>query len=240
METFLIETAQNISISQQVAGLGERMLAYLIDLVVLAMYLIVAFYTLFESEAIGDNYWLILVIYLPVMLYSLLMETFFNGQTLGKLALNIRVALLDGGRPRFSHYLIRWLLSVIDISLSSGGVAILTIMINGKGQRLGDIAAGTAVIKEKIYLPPSISQFSRTEVDEQYQPVFAEAALLSDNDVRKVREIFYKAKRESQHHLIVKLHQRLTTMLNLQTDMKPIEFVETLLKDYNYFAQRQG
>lgn len=240
METFQIETAQNINISQKVAGLGERMLAYLIDILVLLMYIILISYSILKTKVAEDNYWLIMVFFLPVLLYSLLMETFFNGQTLGKMAANIRVVKLDGSRPRFSHFIIRWLLSIIDISISSGGVALLTIMLNSKGQRLGDIAAGTTVIKEKIYLPPGISQFSRTEVEETYQPVYPEVALLSDKDARKVREIFYKAKRESQHHLIVKLHEKLISLLHIQTDKKPIEFVETVLRDYNYFAQRQG
>lgn len=240
METFQIETAQNISIVQQVAGLGERMLAYVVDLLVLIMYIIVVSYSIVETGVGTDNYWLITVLFLPVLLYSLLMETFFNGQTLGKMSVNIRVVKLDGERPRFSHYLMRWLLSIIDISISTGGVAVLSILLSGKGQRLGDLAAGTTVIKEKIYLPPGISQFSRTDVNEDYQPVFSEVALLSDKDARKVREIFYKAKRESQHYLIVKLHEKLVSLLHIQTEMKPIEFVETVLRDYNYFAQRQG
>lgn len=240
METFQIETAQNINISQQVAGLGERILAYLIDIIVLALYIILAIYSVMATKVAEDNFWALALFNLPVFFFSLLMETFFNGQTFGKMAVNIRVVKLDGSRPRFSHYIMRWLLSIIDISISSGGVAVLTIMMNGKGQRLGDIAAGTTVIKEKVYMPPGLSQFSRTQVEETYQPVYPEVALLSDKDARKVREIFFKAKRESQHHLIVKLHEKLVSLLNIQTDKKPIEFIETVLRDYNYFAQRQG
>ncbi|MDT8415843.1 MAG: RDD family protein [Flavobacteriaceae bacterium] len=241
MDSFQIETAQNIQISQQVAGIGDRVLAFIIDILVIFIYYLVFVYFIIINMGgnFSDHYWLIFVLTLPIMLYSLLLETFFNGQTVGKMALNIRVVKRDGTQPAFSNYLIRWLLRILDILLSSGGLAVLMIMVGGKGQRLGDLAAGTAVIKEGLYRPPSLEKFSKIVPDSNYQPVFLEVGGLKDQDARNIRKIYYNAKAKGNHNVIVKLHHKITEMLQIKTDMKPIDFVETILTDYQYFSERE-
>jgi len=150
MDNFQIETAQNISIEQNAAGIGERILAYIVDLAIIIIYMVLSGLTMAGLDGDGGTTWMYyLVLGLPSFLYYLLWEIFWNGQTPGKAALKIRVVKKDGTRPEFSNYLVRWLLRFIDITLTSGGVAVVTILLNGKGQRLGDIAAGTTVISEK-------------------------------------------------------------------------------------------
>ena len=151
MDNFQIETAQNISITQNAAGVGERILAYLIDGLIMLSYAIVIVFIIGSLNLTGGEEWMyVLVIGLPLFMYFLLWEIFWNGRTPGKAALDLRVVKMDGSKPAFSNYLVRWLLRVIDITVSSGSVAVVTILINGKGQRLGDLAAGTTVISEKI------------------------------------------------------------------------------------------
>ena len=65
----------------------------------------------------GEEWMFILVIGLPLFLYFLLWEAFWNGRTPGKAALDLRVVKLDGSKPAFSNYLIRWLLRIIDITV---------------------------------------------------------------------------------------------------------------------------
>ncbi|HSJ12595.1 MAG TPA: RDD family protein, partial [Gillisia sp.] len=145
MDNYQIETAQNIGIKQNVAGIGDRILAFIIDALILIGYAILASFGIAGLGLDGGQLWVYyLIIGLPVFLYHLIWEIFNNGKSPGKAALNIKVARLDGSRPGFGQYIIRWLLRLIDISISSGGVAIVTILLNGKGQRLGDLAAGTA------------------------------------------------------------------------------------------------
>ena len=151
MDNFQIETAQNVTIKQQVAPLSTRIGAFLIDLLIITGYYILI---LLIMNALGFSLNESLYVYyallsLPVFFYSLLFETLMNGQTPGKYLSKIRVTKIDGSKPTFGSYLIRWVLRLIDISLASGSVALLTILLNGKGQRLGDLAAGTTVISEK-------------------------------------------------------------------------------------------
>jgi uncharacterized RDD family membrane protein YckC len=150
MDNFQIETAQNIGIHQNVAGIGDRILAFLLDLAIIIAYIILTSFAIAGLGLEGGSLWVYyLVIGLPVFLYYLVWETFNRGQSPGKAAMKLRVVKLDGSRPQFSQYIIRWLLRIVDISLSSGGVAVVTILFSGKGQRLGDLAAGTTVISEK-------------------------------------------------------------------------------------------
>ena len=76
--------------------------------------------------------------------------------------------------------MLRWVFRLIDISISSGAVAVISIIASKRMQRLGDMAAGTTVIKlEKAVTLKQISEF---ETPEEYQVVFQQAALLSDKD----------------------------------------------------------
>ena len=99
MDNFQIETAQNISIHQNAAGVGERILAFLIDLVLQVFYLIAVNFLLQGLDLDSGQQWVyILVMGLPLFLYALLWETFWNGQSPGKALLQIRVVKIDGSK----------------------------------------------------------------------------------------------------------------------------------------------
>ena len=150
MEQFQIETAQNITINQNTSHLGERMLAYIIDTFIIVVYTILMFVFLASLDIdMGDQWAFYLILSLPAFLYYLLFETLMDGKTIGKGAMNLRVVKLDGSKPNFGNYFVRWALRIIDVGITSGGAAVLTILVRGKGQRIGDIAAGTTVISEK-------------------------------------------------------------------------------------------
>src|SRR5690554_3931672 len=133
MDNFQIETAQNVNILQNVAGVGERILAFLIDGLVMGLYIFLIIFV-FSNLELGDDYLMIfgMAIGLPIFLYHLLWEMLWNGQSPGKAAMGLRVVKLDGTKPAFSNYLIRWLLRVVDISVTSGSLALVTILLNGK------------------------------------------------------------------------------------------------------------
>lgn len=237
MDNFQIETAQNIGIQQKVAGIGDRILAFLID-----TFLLVA-YGILTSLAIaglgmeeGDLWVYYLIVGLPIFLYYLLFESFNNGKTPGKAALNIRVVKLDGSRPRFSQFLVRWLLRLIDITLASGSIAVVTILLNGKGQRLGDMAAGTTVISEKKQL--GLSQTIMVDVPESYIPKYPQVSLLKDKDIQNIKNLYQNAKRDGNHKVILSLSNKISELLEVEPKETPSEFVKTILRDFNYYTQR--
>ncbi|SFS29979.1 RDD family protein [Lutibacter maritimus] len=237
MDNFHIETAQNVTIQQNVANLSTRIGSFLIDMFIVGGYYLIIYLILDSLNLISGELYLIYgLLSLPVFFYSLLFETLMNGQSPGKYVNKIRVTKLDGSKPTFSNFLIRWMLRIIDISMASGSIALLTILLNGKGQRLGDIAAGTTVISEKKFI--SINDTVAVDIPEEYQPTFPQVTVLTDKDIQTIKELYLKAKRKGNHNIIVKIHQKIVDLTGIQTDLKPIDFVDIVIKDYNYFTQQ--
>ena len=236
MEEFQIETAQNVGIHQNVANLGDRLLAYIIDSLVIFAYTVAVIMLLISLELdFGDLWALYLLVSLPAFLYYVLLETFWNGQTVGKNAMKIRVVKIDGSKPTFANYFVRWILRIIDVVLTTGGLAVLTILIRGNGQRIGDIAAGTTVIskKQKITIHDTILK----EVPLDYVPTYSQVTLFKDSEMQTIKNLFDTAKMRGQHNIILSLKNRLVEVMQVKPEEKPIVFVETVIKDYNYYTQ---
>ena len=238
MDNFQIETAQNISINQNVAHITTRIGSYLIDaLFIIGYYIILIFVMGMLNMAPSMKYMSIyMLLGLPAFFYSLLFEVLMNGQTPGKYFNNIRVVKIDGSKPTFGSYLIRWLLRIIDFTLAGGSVAVLTILLNGKGQRLGDLAASTTVISEKkrITLKDTIAN----DIDDNYTPVYSQVTLLTDSDIHTIKKVYNDAKKKRNHQVIMKLHIKVKELTNITTDQNPMDFIDTVIKDYLYFAQQ--
>jgi len=237
MEQFQIETAQNISIDQNTAHLGDRMLAFLIDTLILVIYYVLMIWFLLALDVDpGDQWAMYMIIGLPAFLYYLLLETFMDGKTIGKSFMKLRVVKLDGTKAGFSSYFVRWILRIIDVSISSGGIAVFTILIRGKGQRVGDIAAGTTVISEKkrIFLKDTLLR----ELPEDYSPKFPQVTVFKDKEMQTIKNLYDSAKRNGNHNVVVSLSNRIKKVTEITTDLQPIEFVAIVIKDYSYYTQQ--
>jgi len=238
MDNFNIETAQNVTIQQNVASLYNRIGAFLLDMLIIGGYYIIIMLLLMalDYQPSENIYVFYSLLSLPVFFYSLLFETLMNGQTPGKYFSKIRVTKIDGSKPTFGNYLIRWVLRLIDISLASGSVAVLTILLNGKGQRLGDLAAGTTVISEIKRV--TINDTLVVDLPKDYKPTFSQVTLLSDKDMQTIKSLYLKAKKSGNHKTILKLHLKIIELTGIKTEMQPISFIDLIIKDYNYFTQQ--
>ena len=238
MDNFQIETAQNVSIQQNVASISTRIGSFLIDMLIIVGYYVIALLIMNALDLpMSMDLWVVyLLLGLPVFFYNLLFEVLMNGQSPGKYVNKIRVVKIDGSKPTFGSYVLRWMLRLIDISLASGSVALLTILLNGKGQRLGDIAAGTTVITEKKRI--TIEDTLVADIPLDYIPTFPQVTMLSDTDIQTIKELFRNAKRKGNYGVIVKLHDKIIGITDIKTELKPIEFVDIVIKDYNYYTQQ--
>lgn len=236
MDDFQIESAQNVTIQQNAANLWDRILAFLIDLIIIIAYAVLTSIAMNGLGLQRADFWVYsLIIGLPIFLYHLFFETFWDGQSLGKAALKIRVVKLDGATPSFSDYLIRWLLRFVDISMTSGAIAVVTILLNGKGQRLGDLAAGTTVITEKEKV--SFKDTLLIDIPEGYQPKYPQVRVFSDNEIQTIKQIFLEAKLNSNHQIIVSLSQKVAQLMEITPLEKPMDFLEVVIFDYNFYTQ---
>ena len=232
MEHVQIQTTQNVGIDFEVAGIGDRVIAALIDYFILGCYVwfVIIMIALVESTAVA------VIFLLPFFFYFLLCEIFFNGQSIGKYARRIKVARLDGSQPTWANYLLRWLFRLVEIDLTTGLVALITMLVNGKGQRLGDLAAGTTVVrvKPRVRLRDTIL----AQVEEDYTPTFTDLGVLTDSDITTAKEVLNTLIAEGRTRTAFQLGNRMKTALeqklDLTSDLPPLDFLRTLIKDYNY------
>jgi len=234
MENLKITTSQNVVIEHNIASIGARMLAHLIDYCVFIAYFMII---LFIFSFSFDHYVsLLIILLLPIVFYDLFFEYFFNGQSLGKMVAKIKVVRLDGAPASFGNYLLRWLFRIIDNLLIGGSVAILTLILSSKGQRLGDIAAGTTVIK--LVKKVTLTETAFIAIPKEYAPVYPSVTILSEQDIQTVKEVLNYYKINSYHPQNAFFAQKAKTAIekkmNIKSQQPPFDFFRTLLTDYYY------
>ena len=237
MSELQINTTQNVKISFSNAAIGQRIGAFLIDGAIKMGYVML---TMFSFDAFkGMDTWsqaaINSLLGLPLMFYSLFQEYMLNGQTLGKRVAKVRVVKIDGYQASFADYLVRWFFRIVDVYILCLGFFV--IIFSKKKQRLGDLAAGTAVIQlnDKVSIRHTILENLQTD----YKPTYSSVIKLSDNDARIIKDTFVRAKEQDDYKTIKKLKQKLIEVLDIkdvkqQTDKA---FVEVIMKDYNYYTQ---
>tara|TARA_Y100000589_G_scaffold132495_1_gene126404 strand:- start:71089 stop:71805 length:717 start_codon:yes stop_codon:yes gene_type:complete len=233
MATVQINTAQNVTLNYDVASVGARMLAGLLDVIFMYAYVLLIFYFLDATDLLVDiEEWQFIILILPYLFYHFILELMFNGQSFGKMITKIKVIKADGSQAGIGSYFLRWLFGLFEIHMSGGTAAAIAILFNGKGQRLGDMAAGTRVIS----LKPKTSLTKDTilaPVTDDYQPQFVQVKKLSDKDVEIIAKAYKKAISDKNYKLVNQLADKIKATTGIQTEMPNIQFVETVLKDYS-------
>jgi len=236
MQTIQVRTTQNVFIHYPVASVGDRILAYLLDRVILIVLILALFAILFSLD-IDEEWVAIVVLGLPFLLYSLLFEIFMNGQTPGKRVLNIKVIRLNGTPATVGDYVLRWIFAFVDMGILGGAIAVILIAAGGKGQRLGDIVAGTSVIKQVEQ-----AEITAKEVfvvaDTAYQPVFTQAIQLNESDIDLIQRALEVNRDLGNVQPMLVITEKLKTRLGIQTDLPPVKFLYTLIKDFNHLTSR--
>ncbi|MDX8569139.1 MULTISPECIES: RDD family protein [Elizabethkingia] len=241
MNSIDINTSQNVNISFDPASIGERILAFIIDNIIkiaysVIIYIIIAYVFGFKLLKITDQWSLIAIfaiISLPVNLYTLLFESFMEGQTPGKRIMKIKVVKTDGYQASFGDYFMRWFFRIIDIGI----IGIITIVVNKHNKRLGDLAAGTAVITLKSKY--NINHTILVNLSQDYIARFPQVIALSDNDMRIIKENYVKAKNTFDQGIIKKLAEKIrqTTGITYNTqEITDQQFIAIVIQDYNYYT----
>ena len=147
-------TGEAVVLGLRAAKLPSRALAVLLDLLVECAALFVATLVLALTATSVDSaaatavllsMTVFFLVALPVMI-----ETLSGGRSLGKVALGLRVVRVDGGPVRFRHSLVRGLVGFFEIIALSAVPAVVCSLISPEGRRLGDVFAGTLVVRERV------------------------------------------------------------------------------------------
>jgi uncharacterized RDD family membrane protein YckC len=208
------------------------------------------------------NMWgIVLLLALPFLTYHVMCEILFSGQSIGKKLMGIRVVNENGGRPSISQCIIRWLIRTSDYTLlliilfgplsmlfgADSAIAGVTtffllladiILVNSskKGQRIGDLLAHTMLIRSKQ--KGTISDTVFLHVDDAYVPQFPEVMRLSDRDINSLKGILDASRKRRDYELAEKAAEKIKSHLTIQSSVPPFEFLEILLKDYNYLSTK--
>ncbi|WP_396603307.1 RDD family protein [Algibacter sp. R77976] len=237
MSELQINTTQNVKITFNAAGAGERLLAFIIDMAIKIGYMLVLNWTFgaFDNMDQWSQIAINTVLSFPVMFYTLVLESILQGQTIGKRALKIRVVKIDGYQASFSDYVVRWFFRIVDVYIL--GLGFFIMLFNKKSQRLGDMAAGTAVIglKDNVNINHTILE----NLKENYKPTYPNVIKLSDNDARIIKETFNVARASKDYQTLIKLRQKIIEVAGIKTvkQSNDMEFIDVILKDYNFYTQ---
>jgi hypothetical protein len=108
------------------------------------------------------------------------------------------------------------------------------ILLTPYSQRTGDLVAGTIIIDRKNRLSWEDTVF--TELESDYQPHYPQVMQLSDKDLNTLKSIIEMVKKNSNYDLSMRIADRIRSKLNISGDQDSLDFLETLLKDYNYYT----
>jgi uncharacterized RDD family membrane protein YckC len=151
-----IVTPEAVVLDFDTASVGSRTVAELLDvlaqgvalgLVLLALGLVAA-----GGVAFGETLAVILTLVLALLVvvgYPVAFEALWNGRTPGKAVMGLRVVTVEGGPVRFRHAAIRGIFGLVELWLSFGSIAVVSILSSRRDQRVGDLAAGTLVLRER-------------------------------------------------------------------------------------------
>ncbi|WP_328495974.1 RDD family protein [Streptomyces sp. NBC_00414] len=157
-------TGEAVALELRPAKLPSRVLAVVLDLMVaVAAYIIVTIALALSTASLDEAAQMAVAIASFLLLLvggPIAVETLSHGRSLGKLAFGLRVVRDDGGPIRFRHALVRGAVGVVEILMTFGVVACIASLVSARGRRLGDVFAGTLVVRERIpagrmsFVPP--------------------------------------------------------------------------------------
>jgi uncharacterized RDD family membrane protein YckC len=239
MKTTEIVTTHNVVIQYETAPVILRALAQVIDILIITFYtwiVSIMFIISFWKDESGLGALISTLLLLPVFFYSFLFEGLFGGQTVGKMALGIRVLNVNGDNATLGELFLRWVFRLIDIIASLGTLALIVSLSNDKSQRFGDILANTVVIKLKPNQEFSITDILKIKGGEGYVPTYPEVVKFTDEDMLLVKNSLERLKNnptDQYKNLAKELVTKICQQLNIpEPEKEKMNFLKTVLQDY--------
>jgi hypothetical protein len=162
-----------------------------------------------------------------------------NGQSFGKRLMKIKVISLDGAQPTIGQYLLRWLFRIVDFTLTGGLCGLISVAVSDNKQRVGDMVAGTTLIKTEPRTKENDIAFIPGE--ESYEPVYTQATQLSDRDIELIHEVIRTYLQTGNTTVVYNMAEKVREHLNIaaRQDINSLQFLQIILKDYNHITSQQ-
>lgn len=236
MKRIEVTTAQNVTIEYRGAHFFERVLAWLLDIVIIvaATNILAGLLSVFTPPE--WQYWVSILILSPIYLfYHLLFEMFSNGASPGKKVVSIRVVKLNNEQVSNYDYFMRWMFRLIDITFSSGLLAIISIVSSSRNQRIGDYLADTTVIKVERGGRFALNRVLELDTLKNYEPQYSEITAFSEKDMLTIKEVIDRNQKypgEGAQKALELTLKKIEDNLGIQPTGEKIAFLKTLIKDY--------
>lgn len=251
-DIYAIDTPENIEFAYDIAGIGSRFLAAMIDtfLILIAQGIILFVAGLAVSSfEIGQSILTALAAVVGFVIlwgYYIVFEMVWSGQTPGKRSVGLRV-VREGGRPiTFVASAIRNFIRLVDFLPALYGIGVVAMFIDTRARRLGDLAAGTLVVKERANvtlesLEAKPFQPANTASGQPLQLTISNINLLNDQDYMLVQEFLRRRTelgREARQRLGMQLASGLQARLGLPQGGDIEGFLQYVVTEYQIYRQQ--
>lgn len=183
-------TPEAVRLDLEVVGIGSRSIAFLLDWLIIVAFDILLAVGLFATDLIQSlNVAIIvwsLVVLFNVIGYHLLFELAWEGQTPGKRQQKLRVVMVDGSTPTKAALIVRNLLRLVDVLPTGYALGVITSIVSKRSQRLGDLAAGTVVLRLRQQTAPRAMDLTGAALPEW--AIGLDVSAVSDEDYALARQ----------------------------------------------------
>lgn len=238
MKTIEIDTAQKVTIQYELASIGNRFLAYFIDLLILGGTLV--FLAVLGESALGEinafRLFMFLILLPIFVFYTLASEVLMHGQSIGKRAMGLKIVKLNGDSPNTHDYFMRWMFRFVDLFVSMGSVGALLISASPKSQRLGGMLSGTTVIRTTSQRTFSLNDILKISTLDTYEPSYRQITRFNEQDMLFIKKTLERERRypnpahkKAVNDLSIHVAKQLT-INKVPKDRS--KFLRTLINDY--------
>lgn len=232
MKTVEISTSQNVIVQYELGSTISRAVAFVIDLVIIilaAMLLTTALDFVVRGSFFSTYLWL------PFCFYTLLFESLNKGRTPGKMLMKLRVMRIDGKEMQFTDYFMRWMMRIIDLYGTVGGLAVFSSLSSDKNQRMGDFLSNTVVVNIKKYDRLKLNHMLKFDSLSDYKVRFPQVVAFEESEMLLVKEVLkrYKAYPNKAHQMALNSTcQVVSQRMKIDAPDNELAFLNTLIKDY--------
>lgn len=239
-----IVTAHNVVIQYQMAPIISRVVASILDVVIVGFYMFLtqilvsalAYSNFRVGYDFGMEVLILYIIWIPGFFYTFWMESVFAGQTVGKMAMGLRVIKSNGENASIGDLFLRWIFRMIDIVGSFGSLAVIVALSNERSQRLGDLVGNTVIIKLRPTNEFSITDILNIKSSKGYEPTYPSIVQMTDDDMLLIKNAMERLKKnpnDAHKDLVRALAQKTSERLGLsEVPDKKMTFLKTALQDY--------
>ncbi|NVK63380.1 MAG: RDD family protein [Flavobacteriales bacterium] len=255
MKSIEFESAQNVKVEYELASVGQRTVAAMLDVIAFFIYFLVFSLILglsspfgMDAEGAGKTMFVyLLLIKIPWIFYNPLIEYITQGQSLGKYIMGIRVVTISGERPGLREVFTRWIFKgdfiwisadpfTILIWIAIGLVGILFAGTSERRQRMGDAMAGTIVIRNKSSMRYTLRDVLSIKSQDNHTPTYINATRFTDEDMLLIKNTIQRVRlnpNPETKKFAIELADESARLLGLEeTPKKRLQFLQTLLQDY--------